>query len=81
MDTWHTHLYQDLANLLIETLNNQADQRDESANAFGYAAVAAEACGRHVQARQLYDAARHSRVEAIKLRTFARAAQHQEGRT
>jgi hypothetical protein len=78
MDTWRTRFYQDLADLLIETLNNQADQHDESADAFGCTARAAEACGRHFHAGRLYDAACHSRVEAIKLRAVAGAAQHQQ---
>ena len=81
MDTWRTHFYQDLADLLIETLNNQADQHDESADAFGCTARAAEGCGRHFHAGQLYDAARRSRVEAIKLRAFAGAAQHRQRRS
>ena len=78
MDTWRTRFYQDLADLLIETLNNQADQHDESADAFACTARAAEGCGRHFHAGQLYDAARQHRVEAIKLRAFAGAAQHRQ---
>jgi hypothetical protein len=76
-----THLHQDLAGILIAALNLQADQCDESAEAFGLAAMVAERCGRHFHAEQLNDDARHHRVEAIKLRAFARAAQHREGRS
>ena len=77
MRTWRTRFHRELTGLLVETLNNRADQHDESADAFGWTAAAADSCGRYVQADQLRDAARHSRVEAIKLRAFARAAQHQ----
>jgi hypothetical protein len=77
MRTWRTRSHRELADLLIETLNNQADQCDESADAFGWTAAAADGCGRYVQADQLRDAARYNRVEAIRLRAFARAAQHQ----
>ena len=76
MGTWRTRLHLDLAGVLIAALILQADQCDESADAFGLTAIAAEECGRHFHARQLYDAARQHRVEAIKLRAFARAAQH-----
>ena len=72
-----TRLHRDLAGILIAALNLQADQCDESADAFGLAAMAAEGCGRHFHAEQLNDEARQHRVEAIKLRAFARAAQHQ----
>jgi hypothetical protein len=78
MRTWRTRSHRELADLLIEMLNNQADQCDESADAFGLTARAAEGCGRHFHAGQLYDAARRSRVEAIKLRAFAGAAQHRQ---
>ena len=75
-----TRLHRDLAGVLIAALNLQADQHDESADAFGCTARAAEGCGRHFHAGRLYDAARQHRVEAIKLRAFAGAAQHREGR-
>jgi hypothetical protein len=72
-----TRFHRDLAGVLIAALILQADQCDESADAFGLTAIAAKGCGRHFHARQLNDAARQHRVEAIKLRAFARAAQHQ----
>ena len=72
-----THLHRDLA-VLIAALNLQADQCDESAEAFGLTAMAAEGCRRHFHAERLNDEARHHRVEAIKLRAFARAAQHRQ---
>jgi hypothetical protein len=75
-----TRLHRDLAGILISALNLQADHCDESADAFGLAAMAAEGCQRHFHAEQLYEAARQHRGEAIKLRAFARAAQHREGR-
>jgi hypothetical protein len=77
MRTWRTRSHRELADLLIEMLNNQADQCDESADAFGWTAAAPDGCGRSVQAGQLRDAARHNRVEAIRRRAFAHAAQHQ----
>jgi hypothetical protein len=75
-----TRLHRDLAGILIAALNLQADQCDESADAFWLTAMAAERCRRHFHAEQLYGAARQHRVEAIKLRAFACAAQHHEGR-
>ena len=71
-----TRLHRDLAGVLIAALNLQADQHDESADAFGCTARAAEGCGRHFHA--MYDAAHQNRVEAIKLRAFAGAAQHRQ---
>ena len=81
ISTRRTRLHEDLKSLLIEALSDQAAYCESFADTLTCAAALAQMRGRLFYADQPSQTARHRRVEAIKLRAFASAAQLRGGQS